>query len=254
MRKILNSNVFLAFVLVILLSIIGYILFDEYERNKNIKILNNIVKREKDLQNVKAAYEALLKDMEEEENIKAKNDNSNNDIKNSENDNKEDKVSENDNKKNKNPEDDNNDIINSKDDNKENKKPEDDNRENKNSKNDSINIVNSKDDNSDIKISEDDNKKNIILEKEEELAKESDKDIIRKSIDELNNIINENNVQIIDIFHKKTRISKEGMGKLEKINETFSEALDKYGDIYKQVSLRKKKSLEMEEGDTEKGK
>ena len=67
MRKILNSNVFLAFVLVILLSIIGYILFDEYERNKNIKILNNLVKKEKSLQNVKAAYEALLKDMEEEE-------------------------------------------------------------------------------------------------------------------------------------------------------------------------------------------
>ena len=214
MRKILNSNVFLAFVLVILLSIIGYILFDEYERNKNIKILNNLVKREKDLQNVKAAYEALLKDMEEEENIKAKNDNSNSDIKNQENDNKE------------------------------NKKPEDDNKENKKSE----------DDNSDIKISEDDNKKNIILEKEEELAKESDKDIIRKSIDELNNIINENNVQIIDIFHKKTRISKEDREKLKKINETFSEVLDNYADIYKQVSLRKKKSLEMEEGDTEKGK
>lgn len=224
MRKILNSNVFLAFVLVILLSIIGYILFDEYERNKNIKILNNIVKREKDLQNVKAACEALLKDMEEEENIKAKNDNSNSDIKNPENNNKE------------------------------NKKPEDDNKENKNSKNDSINIINSKDDNSDIKISEDDNKENIILEKEDKLAKESDKDIIRKSIDELNNIINENNVQIIDIFHKKARISKEDREKLEKINETFSEVLDKYADIYKQVSLRKKKSLEMEEGDTEKGK
>ena len=192
MRKILNSNVFLAFVLVILLSIIGYILFDEYERNKNIKILNNLVKKEKDLQNVKAAYEALLKDMEEEENIKAKNDNSNSDIKNQENDNKE------------------------------NKKPEDDNKENKNSKNDSAN--------------------------------ESDKDIIRKSIDELNNIINENNAQIIDIFHKKARLSREDREKLEEINETFSKVLDNYADIYKQVSLRKKKSLEMEEGDTEKEK
>jgi len=234
MRKILNSNVFLAFVLVILLSIIGYILFDEYERNKNIKILNNLVKKEKDLQNVKAAYEALLKDMEEEENIKAKNDTSNSDIKNQENDNKENKKPEDDNKENKNLENDSINIINSKDDNKENKKPEDDN--------------------SDIKISEDDNKKNIILEKEEELAKESDKDIIRKSIDELNNIINENNVQIIDIFHEKTRISKEDREKLEKINETFSKVLDNYADIYKQVSLRKKKSLEMEEGDTEKEK
>lgn len=216
MRKILNSNVFLAFVLVILLSIIGYILFDEYERNKNIKILNNIVKREKDLQNVKAACEALLKDMEEEENIKAKNDNSNSDIKNSKDDNKE----------NKKPEDDNNDIINSKDDSS----------------------------NSNIKISEDDNKENIILEKEDKLANESDRDIIRKSIDELNNIINENNAQIIDIFHKKARISKEDREKLEKINETFSKVLDNYADIYKQVSLRKKKSLEMEEGDTEKEK
>ena len=133
MRKILNSNVFLTFVLVILLSIIGYILFDEYERNKNIKILNNLVKKEKDLQNVKAAYEALLKDMEEEENIKAKNDNSNSDIKNQENDNKE------------------------------NKKPEDDNKENKNSKNDSINIINSKDDKNDIIISENDKNENILM-------------------------------------------------------------------------------------------
>lgn len=224
MRKILNSNVFLAFVLVILLSIIGYILFDEYERNKNIKILNNLVKKEKDLQNVKAAYEALLKDMEEEENIKAKNDNSNSDIKNQENDNKE------------------------------NKKPEDDNKENKNSKNDSINIINSKDDKNDIIISENDKNENIVLEKEDKLANESDKDIIRKSIDELNNIINENNAQIIDIFHKKARLSREDREKLEEINETFSKVLDNYADIYKQVSLRKKKSLEMEEGDTEKEK
>lgn len=214
MRKILNSNVFLAFVLVILLSIIGYILFDEYERNKNIKILDNLVKREKNLKNVKTAYEALLKDMEEEENIKAKTDNSNNDINNTEDDNKE----------NKNPENDNNDIINS------------------------------KDDSSDIKISEDDNKENISSEKEEKLANGSDKDIISKSIDELNNIINENNAQIIDIFNQKARLSREDRGKLEKINETFSEALDKYGDIYKQVSLRKEKSLEMEEGDTKKEK
>ena len=224
MRKILNSNVFLAFVLVILLSIIGYILFDEYERNKNIKILNNLVKKEKDLQNVKAAYEALLKDMEEEENIKAKNDNSNSDIKNQENDNKE------------------------------NKKPEDDNKENKNSKNDSINIINSKDDKNDIIISENDKNENIVLEKEDKLANESDKDIIRKSIGELNNIINENNAQIIDIFHKKARLSREDREKLEEINETFSKVLDNYADIYKQVSLRKKKSLEMEEGDTEKEK
>ena len=224
MRKILNSNVFLAFVLVILLSIIGYILFDEYERNKNIKTLNNLVKKEKDLQNVKAAYEALLKDMEEEENKKAKNDNSNSDIKNQENDNKE------------------------------NKKPEDDNKENKNSKNDSINIINSKDHKNDIIISENDKNENIVLEKEDKLANESDKDIIRKSIDELNNIINENNAQIIDIFHKKARLSREDREKLEEINETFSKVLDNYADIYKQVSLRKKKSLEMEEGDTEKEK
>jgi len=86
------------------------------------------------------------------------------------------------------------------------------------------------------------------------LTNESDNDIIRKSIDELNNIINENNAQIIDIFYKKARISKEDREKLEKINETFSEALDKYGDIYKQLSLRKEKSLEIEEGDTEKKK
>ena len=184
MRKILNSNVFLAFVLVILLSIIGYILFDEYERNKNIKILNNLVKKEKSLQNVKAAYEALLKDMEEEENIKAKNDNSNNNINNSENDNKE----------------------------------------------------------------------NISSEKEEKLANESDKKIISKSIGELNNIINEHDAQIINIFNKKARLSKEDREKLEEISNTFSEVLDKYGAIYHQVSLRKKNSLELEKGDTEKEK
>ena len=86
------------------------------------------------------------------------------------------------------------------------------------------------------------------------MANESDKDIIRKSIDELNNIINENNAQIIDIFHKKARLSREDREKLEEINETFSKVLDNYADIYKQVSLRKKKSLEMEEGDTEKEK
>lgn len=214
MRKILNSNVFLAFVLVILLSIIGYILFDEYERNKNIKILDNLVKKERNLQNVKTAYEALLKDMEEEENIKAKTDNSNNDINNT----------------------------------------EDDSKKNKKSENDNNDIINSKDGSSDIKISEDDNKENISSEKEDKLANGSDKDIISKSIDELNNIINENNAQIIDIFNQKARLSREDRGKLEKINETFSEALDKYGDIYKQVSLRKEKSLEMEEGDTKKEK
>lgn len=100
MRKILNSNVFLGFVLFILISIIVYILFDEYERNRNINILNNLVKKEKGLQNIKAAYEALLKDMEEEENIETKNDSSNSGTKNSENDNKEIINSEDDNKEN----------------------------------------------------------------------------------------------------------------------------------------------------------
>ena len=234
MRKILNSNVFLAFVLVILLSIIGYILFDEYERNKNIKILNNLVKREKDLQNVKAAYEALLKDMEEEENIKAKNDNSNNNINNSENDNKENNT----------PENDNNNINNTEDDNKEDKNPKDDNKENNTPENDNNNINNS----------ENDNKENISSEKEEKLANESDKKIISKSIGELNNIINEHDAQIINIFNKKARLSKEDREKLEEISNTFSEVLDKYGAIYHQVSLRKKNSLELEKGDTEKEK
>ncbi len=214
MRKILNSNVFLAFVLVILLSIIGYILFDEYERNKNIKILGNLVEKERNLQNVKTAYEALLKDIEEEENIKTKNDNSNNDINNT----------------------------------------EDDSKKNKKSENDNNDIINSKDDSSDIKISEDDNKENISSEKEDKLANGNDKDIISKSIDELNNIINENNAQIIDTFCKKARLSKEDREKLEKINETFSKVLNKYYDIYKEVSLRKKKSLELEKGVTEKEK
>ena len=243
MRKILNSNVFLTFVLVILLSIIGYILFDEYERNKNIKILNNLVKKEKSLQNVKAAYEALLKDMEEEENIKAKNDNSNNNINNSEDDNKEDKNQKDDNKENNTPENDNNNINNTEDDNKDDKNPKDDNKENNTPENDN-NIINSKGD----------NKEDISSEKEEKLANESDKKIISKSIDELNNIINENNAQIINIFNKKTRLSKEDREKLEEINNTFSEVLDKYGAIYHQVSLRKKNSLEMEKGDTEKEK
>lgn len=243
MRKILNSNVFLTFVLVILLSIIGYILFDEYERNKNIKILNNLVKKEKDLQNVKAAYEALLKDMEEEENIKAKNDNSNSEINNSENDNKENNT----------PGNDDNNIINSENDNKEDKNPKDDNKENNTPENDN-NIINSKDDSSDIINSKGDNKENISSEKEEKLANESDKKIISKSIDELNNIINENNAQIINIFHKEARLSKEDREKLEEISNKFSEVLDKYGAIYHQVSLRKKNSLEMEKGDTEKEK
>ena len=234
MRKILNSNVFLAFVLVILLSIIGYILFDEYERNKNIKILNNLVKKEKSLQNVKAAYEALLKDMEEEENIKAKNDNSNNNINNSENDNKENNT----------PENDNNNINNTEDDNKEDKNPKDDNKENNTPENDNNNINNS----------ENDNKENISSEKEEKLANESDKKIISKSIGELNNIINEHDAQIINIFNKKARLSKEDREKLEEISNTFSEVLDKYGAIYHQVSLRKKNSLELEKGDTEKEK
>lgn len=243
MRKILNSNVFLAFVLVILLSIIGYILFDEYERNKNIKILNNLVKKEKSLQNVKAAYEALLKDMEEEENIKAKNDNSNSDTNNSENDNKENNT----------PENDNNNINNSEDDNKEDKNPKDDNKENNTPENDN-NIINSKDDSSDIINSKGDNKENISSEKEEKLANEGDKKIISKSIDELNKIMNEHDAQIINIFQKKARLSKEDREKLEEISNTFSEVLDKYGAIYHQVSLRKKNSLEMEKGDTEKEK
>ena len=203
MRKILSSNVFLAFVLVILISIIGYILFDEYERKKNVKILNELVKEEKDLQNIKASYEALLKDMEEEkgESIKAKNDNSSSDIKKSENDSNE--------------------------------------------------IIKSEDNSNEIKNSNDNNKEFIDSKKEENLSSVSDEKIIIKSIEELSKTIKENDARIIDIFHKKKRLSKADREKLKEIKRTFSEALVKHAAIYKEISLRKKNSIETDKGDIE---
>ena len=196
MRKILSSNTFLALLLLVLISVIGYILFCEYEQKRNRSIYNELARKEKDLQNTKEAYEALLKDMKDEENINGGKDNS--------------------------------------------------------TKDNTSDIKNSDDNSDDIKKSDESSNNIKISETGEDLTNKSDEYIISKSIDRLNEIINESNKQIIGLFRNGKRLSRSDRVTLEEINDTFTKALNEYGALYNQVSFKKKNSIDTKEDDAEK--